>query len=118
MSILDKIEVSKRVKGKSKMTSGDEYEITATYNGNTIKFSYNDNYMNNSDKRDFLYALMSDADAYCLYSDFDDFVDEFGYDDPKQAYKAYKGCKDLYYKASTLFDEEEWDELLTELELR
>lgn len=38
-------------------------------------------------------CLLSDADCYENAQDIDDFANEFGYDKPSAAIKAYKGCE-------------------------
>ena len=82
-ALLDSVKASKTNRGKSKMTAGDKYEIKMSHNDKTIYFVFNDNINNNSDKKDWIYALLVAADAYestrtstHLY----DFCREFGYD--------------------------------------
>lgn len=110
-NILDLIQVSKENKGKSEMTSGNKYEITMSYMGKQIVFDFNDNYLNKADKMDFLYALISDSQAYSSCRDIDEFSKEFGYDKVSECIKAYNGCKEQFEKYNKLFTEQEQQEI-------
>ena len=116
--IKDLVKASKVYLGKSKQTSGNEYSVVLKYNGNSITMLFHDNYLNESGKDEFLYALLMDAMAYENCSNLADFMDEFGYgyERRKEAEKAYKACEKQYNKLHRLFTEEEIDELYNEFE--
>lgn len=116
--IKDLVKANKVCMGKSKKTSGNEYSVVLKYNGNSITMLFHDNYKNESGKDDFLYALLMDAMAYENCFNLDDFMDEFGYgyDQRKEAEKAYKACEKQYNKLHRLFTEKEIDELHNEFE--
>lgn len=115
MAILEKIRTTKSYKGKSEMTSGNAYTVRVYYNGKYCQMTFHDNIYNKSDKNDFLYSLLMDADAYNNSRDMADFADEYGYDDIRKCLKAYNGCKSQAEKVKRLFTDEEvehlWDEL-------
>ena len=116
--IKDLVKASKVYLGKSKQTSGNEYSVVLKYNGNSITMLFHDNYLNESGKDEFLYALLMDTMAYENCSSLADFMDEFGYgyERRKEAEKAYKACEKQYNKLHRLFTEEEIDELHNEFE--
>ena len=116
--IKDLVKANKVCLGKSKQTSGNEYSVVLKYNGNSITMLFHDNYKNESEKDDFLYALLMDAMAYENCFNLADFMDEFGYDyeDKDKAEKAYKACEKQYNKLHRLFTEEEIKELQNEFE--
>ena len=116
--IKDLVKASKVYLGKSKQTSGNEYSVVLKYNGNSITMLFHDNYLNESGKDEFLYALLMDAMAYENCSSLADFMDEFGYgyERRKEAEKAYKACERQYNKLHRLFTEEEIKELQNEFE--
>lgn len=95
------------------MTAGNHYEITMTRNGKTIAFDYHDNIHNKSNKKDFLFALLSDANAYeCTRNAFD-FMAEFGYTDTQKAKEIYSACRMQRNKLHKLFTSEEVEKLQT-----
>ena len=115
--MLEKIKCKKTNKGKSQMTSGNAFQITLSYNGKRCGFLFNDNYLNESNKNDFVYCLLSDADAYTSSRNFEDFCNMFGYDnDSRKALKAFNGCKKQAEKVRRLFNDEEVETLRNELE--
>lgn len=110
--ILDEIKTSKRYLGKSEMTSGNKYEVRITYKNKTIYEVFNDNYENKSDKKEFIYALLSDADAYNNARNLADFILEYGYEeDEKEAKRVYNACKRQAEKIEKLFTKDEQEEL-------
>lgn len=113
MNILNTITTTKTLKGKSTMTAGNHYEITMTRNGKTITFDYHDNIHNKSNKKDFVFALLSDATAYESTRNAFDFMAEFGYTDPQQAKEVYNACRVQRNKLYKLFTSEEIEELQT-----
>ena len=116
--IKDLVKASKVYLGKSKQTSGNEYSVVLKYNGNSITMLFHDNYLNESGKDEFLYALLMDAMAYENCSNLADFMDEFGYgyEQKKEAEKTYKACESQYKKLHRLFTEEEIKQLQDEFE--
>ena len=110
-NILDLITVDKKDLGKSDKTSGNKYEIVMAYMGAQILFYFHDNYMNKADKKDFLYALINDSQAYSSCRDIDDFASEFGYEKVSECIRAYNGCKEQYEKYNKLFNSKEQEEL-------
>ena len=113
--MLEKIKSTKSYIGKSEMTSGNEYRVTLTYNGKTIWFNFHDNVYNKSNKNDFVYALLSDAQAYEYARDINDFKDEFCYSDYNTAKRVYNGCKKQYERLNKLFSDDEICEIDNEL---
>ena len=116
MSIIEKIRTTKSYKGKSEMTSGNAYTVRVYYNGKYCQMVFHDNIYNKSDKNDFIYCLLMDADAYNNSRDLDDFADEFGYENIHECTAAYKACKAQAEKVKRLFTEQEVEELRNELE--
>ena len=119
--MLENIKCTKSYLGKSEMTSGNAYRVTLTYNGNSIWFIFNDNYLNKSNKRDFVYSLLTDAQAYKYAENVNDFADEFGYDfydraDYSKVNKIYQACKKQYDRVCKLFTSTEAEILERELE--
>ena len=115
--LLNQIKCTKTYTGKSNMTSGNSYRITLTYKGRKCSFIFNDNYLNESGKKDLVQCLLMDAEAYNNARDFEDFALEFGYNaDSIQAYKIYKACKKQAEKVSRLFTSKEIEQLFMEVE--
>ena len=114
----DLVSANKVCMGKSKETSGNEYSVVLKYNGNSITMLYHDNYKNESDKDNFLYALLLDGLAYENCYNLADFMDEFGYDydNLDKAKKAYKACERQCEKLYRLFTHEEIEQLQVEFE--
>lgn len=110
--ILDKINVTKKLIGKSEMTSGNAYRVTISYNGKRVWFIFNDNYMNDADKKELVECLWLDATAYEYNQDLGDFINEFGYnDDIKAGISAYNGCKKQYERFNKLFTKLEQNQI-------
>ena len=103
--------------GSSKMTTGNLYEIYLLHNKTykSIKFLYNDNYINICDPLNILYCLLSDANAYEETKNFYDFVCMFGYNENanklEEGKKAFEGCKENYKKLNKLLKKEEQEKL-------
>ena len=84
--------------------------------------TFHDNKRNESDKVDFLYALLMDSQCYDGYS-YEEFCKCFGYDmyeeksyypyvgKCKKSYAIYKACERQYKKLHKLFNNEEIVEL-------
>ena len=75
--IFDKVKVTKSYIGKSEMTSGNAYRVTMAYNGKRVWFVFNDNYLNESDKKDFIECLISDAFSYEYCKSLNEFIAEY-----------------------------------------
>ena len=110
--LLNTLKVKKTYLKKSNCTSGDASRITLTRNKKTVHFIYHDNYLNDSNINDFIYSLLSDAEAYeCSYN-FADFADMFGYDsDRMNAYNIYLACKKQAERLHKLFNDTEIESL-------
>ena len=113
--LLGMIKCTRKKLGKSEMTSGNAYKITLSYNGNWCSFVFNDNFMNASKKKDFLYCLYLDAMAYDQSRDVFEFAREYGYEDWQKARKPYSACKAQSVRLHKLFNQAEID-LLSEIE--
>ena len=117
--IKDLVRVNKTCMGKSTQTSGNEYSVVLKYNEKSITMLFHDNYRNESEKDDFLYALLMDAMLYEECPNLADFMRELGYDyeQRKEAQKVYRACERRQYnKLHKLFTEEEIKELQNEFE--
>lgn len=115
--IIDKVKVTKSYIGKSEMTSGNAYRVTMAYNGKRVWFVFNDNYLNESDKKDFIECLISDAFSYEYCKSLNEFITEFGYEEQvEQGIKAYNGCKKQNDRLKKLFSSREVTYLQKELE--
>lgn len=114
--LIEQIKSTKSNQGKSQMTSGNKYQVRLSYNGKSISMVFNDNYLNKSTTKDFLWALMIDAQSYENNPFYMDFCKEFGYDDVYEckAKKAFKGCQNASIKIHKLFTEEEIEQLYNE----
>ena len=106
--LLSEIKVTKTLLGKSKMTSGNAYRITLTHNCKRCSFVFNDNFKNASTLKDWLSALVCDADCYVSARDLTDFMQSYGYRDEREAKKAYNACAKNRERLNRLFtfDEE------------
>ena len=117
--LLDRVICLKKDLGKSEMTSGNAYEISVFYKRckvqRQIKFVFNDNFKNASTKRDWLYALVLDAQSYEQAHDENDFAFMFGYGPcaTKESRRIYKACKKQYKLLHWLFNEAEIEILST-----
>lgn len=113
--LLSLIKCSKIDLGKSKVTSGNAYRVTLVHGGERCSFVFNDNFKNESDKKDFLYCLFLDAQCYDNARDVWDFAREYfgGYDDMKSARKAYDACRKQYARLHRLFNKAEIELLST-----
>lgn len=113
---LNKIKCSRWSVGESHMCSGNKYRVRMSYNGRIISFYFHDNYKNDSGKKDYLYSLLLDMDAYENSGDVWEFMNEFGYKEFSYAKKIYNACKRNADKVHKLFSEREIDELRELLE--
>lgn len=78
--------------------SGDNYKITASYNGNRFQFNFWDSIANmqggkDCDLRSAIYCWASDVFVSMNASSADDIASEFGYDKPSEAIRVFKGVK-------------------------
>ena len=89
------------------MTAGDKYQVEMTHNGEKISFIFNDNINNNAGKKDFLFALLSDAVAFESSGCLQTFMWSYGYEDSDQANKIYLACEKQAEKLHKLFTDEE-----------
>lgn len=112
----DLVKATRTYMGKSEKTSGNKYKVVFKYNGQTATMIYHDNYLNNSGKNEFLYALLMDGLAFANCFNLADFTDEFGYDydNLPQAKKAFDSCAKQLVKLQRLFTEEEIEQLQEE----
>ena len=113
---LNEIKTSRYNLGKSEMCSGNKYRIRMSYNGVTVSFNYHDNYKNESGVKDYLYALLSDKNAYESTRDVNDFMLGFGYKNYNEAKRIREACKRNSEKLEKLFNSEELEEIEKELE--
>lgn len=111
MEILEKIKTTKTLLGKSQITSGNKYKVKISYNGKSVYMIFHDNFKNGSDKKDFVYSLMQDANAYRDCYNFADFMNNFNYTEEKEVQKIYNACRRQSQKFDKLFTEEEQEEL-------
>lgn len=110
-NILTEIKTTKKLLGKSQMTTGNKYQIKITYKNNSCYMIYNDNFYNSSKKEDFIYCLMLDALAYIDSNEnYNNFCEMFGYD-AGQGMAVFNGCKRQYIKYNKLFNEAEQKQL-------
>lgn len=120
--ILSKIKCTRTYLRKSEMCSGNAYKITLSYHGKRCSFVFHDNFKNQSNKRDFVYCLVLDAQAYDNTRDLYEFAREFGYlryadvgdaDAMQRARKARKACEKQSERLHRLFNDNEIDFLST-----
>lgn len=107
INFLNKIETTKTYLRKSDLTSGNTYFVTIQYNNKRIAFHYNDNIHNESNKNDFIWALLMDSNAYEFSCGLTGFMTEFDYDDETKARKIYNACKKQYNRLHKLFNANE-----------
>lgn len=98
-----------------------KYYLQLAYKDNTYNFNFFDsiyNYQNNKklDKKDALYCVLMDCQAYDNYTDIEDFADAFGYEKVKELLKAYDGCKKTSEALHNIFNNDELEQLYTEFE--
>jgi hypothetical protein len=105
------------------MCSGNKYLVTIEYNNKKVSFNFHDNYMNKSDKEEFIYCLISDSSCYESTINYDDFCSCLGYEPyeeksyypysgyNKVARAAYNGCKKQYERLHKLFTVDEIEKL-------
>lgn len=110
----DLVKASKTYVNKSEKTSGNKYRVILKYNNKSVSMTYHDNYLNESGKDEFLYALILDGITYKNCYNLAEFMYEFGYEEEKQAQKIYNSCKKQYEKMRKLFTEQEIDQLIDE----
>ena len=109
----------------SKVVSGQygyhkRYYLQLAYKNNTYNFTFSDsvyNYQNNKklDKKDALYCVLMDCQAYDNYTDIQDFADAFGYE-KKDLLKVYNGCKKTSEALHNIFNDDELEQLYTEFQ--
>lgn len=112
-NLLRAIGCDKQCLGKSEMTSGNAYKVTLYYRGHRCSFVFNDNFENKSTKKDFLYCLVLDAQAYDNVSDAWEFARAFGYEYNAETRKLYSECKKQSERLHRLFNDTEIDLLST-----
>ena len=110
-ALLESVKTHKEIKGKSKLTAGLEYIAEITHGKKFIFMAFHDNIHNKADKSDFLFALLSDANAYKYARNLGDFMAEFGYEDEEQAKEIFDACKIQYKKLKYLFTEKQIEQL-------
>lgn len=117
--LLNQIKCTKTNTGKSAMTSGNAYRITLTYKGRKCSFIFNDDYLNESDKKDFLEALLLDANHYQQSETLENFMSLYYdaninycyYREIQQYQKIFEACKKQHERLYRLFTIEEVKEL-------
>lgn len=111
------LQITKTRLYKSTMTSGDAFRVSIRNrrNGKRCWFIFNDNYRNESKEKDFLYALLSDAQAVLWCNTLESFLEEYGYlstgANVLEGIKAFKGCKQQEKRLNKLFNQDEQEEL-------
>ena len=84
------------------------FDIVIAYKGRRLKFDYQCNLgYCEPNKKDCLYAILSDSWAYEDYDDIDDFQGAFGYEKASECLRAYNGCKKAYQKVHYVFTDDE-----------
>lgn len=111
--LLGMIKCTKTYIRKSEMCSGDEFRITLTYKGKKAVFRFHDNYLNKSDKSDFIRCLLLDSEAYENARNIYDFMSDFGYENIREAKRIYKACENQSERVHRLFNEQEIQVLST-----
>ena len=81
----------------------------------TFNYQCNTNYTE-PNLLDCIYAIFSDMNAYDGCDGIQDFYDEFGYSNIKDAEKAYKACKKTAKALNRMFSKDEIIEIFKELE--
>lgn len=88
------------------------FACTIKYNKKSYKFEYQCNTTHDEPNvEDCMYALINDMTSFEYCEDAFDFMNEFGYDDPMKAKKAYKACERTSKALHRLFTNEELEEL-------
>lgn len=92
-----------------------KFDITLGYDGRTEHFDYqcNPTYCEVR-KEDFFECVLDDAYSYMNFDDIFEFMEEFGYENPKVAKKIYNGCKQNYEKLVNLLGSEDAIEVLND----
>ena len=89
----------------------NKYKVTISNQDQKYNTTFTDslyNTYNNTKSSNFeiLYCIISDAISYYYSRTLEDFIDEFGYEDEKQAKRIYDGCRRSYEGLSNLFGED------------
>lgn len=110
---MNNVKVYRSKIGKSKVTTGNAYRIKVInkVNDRVITFTYNDNYLNESSADNILYCLYLDYTAGISCEDLDDFMNEYGYKEEREANKIYKAVLKNTEKVKYCFTEEQIEEL-------
>lgn len=111
------------IKVNYKKSINQEDTFTPSHTRFDVKITYNNKYMTtqyqcntaykNAMKKDILYCVLSDSNAYEYAQDIDDFQQEFGYEKASELLKAFNGCKEANKKIHELFNGKELKELET-----
>jgi hypothetical protein len=114
---------NKRVTKKFHGSDHYAYTIVLESDGHYFKTSFHDsvyNYRANKGATEeminnAIYCIILDGDSYKANPNFNDFINEFGYDeDDKNGRKVYDGCKKTYECLCAMFTEDEIDSLYYE----
>lgn len=113
---------NKRVTKKFHGREHYSYTIVLESDGHYFKTTYHDSVYNYNHNKgateetinDAVYCIVLDADSYIANPDYNEFVNEFGYDDEKTGRKAYEACKKTFEGLSAMFTEDEVDSLYYE----
>lgn len=111
--LLSMIKCKRSYLRNSEMCSGNAYRITLSYHGKRCSFVFHDNYKNESKKKDFVYCLVLDAQAYENTRDTYEFMREFGYKSFDKARKVRNACEKQSERLHRLFNDNEIDILST-----
>ena len=101
--------------GYSSMTRGSDFLITMRHNGREESFHFHDNVNECSGLVDWLQCLILDMNAYDFTQNTNAFMQEYGYEDMKEAKKVRYQCYLTSKKLHRLFSDEELD-ILSEIE--
>lgn len=102
VDLFDRIKVSGEIVNEKRIRSGgamigmaSEWKITIMYGSRQYTFNYTNSVNNGSkkpSKKDLIYCLISDSGCFHSSRDLEDFAYNFGYENIKDAEKAYKAC--------------------------
>lgn len=112
-----KVNVTRNRAIDGRIGCGAGYRVTLANTETGYKFttSYNNSRANGErkpDVNDIIYCLLSDRSCYNSCIDFNDFVDNFGYEnDAKQAYRAFTGCQRTAVNLENLLNPEQLEQL-------
>ena len=105
----------RQIDGRNGCGAGYRVTLTNTETGYKFTTSYNNSRANGEcrpDINDIIYCLLSDRSCYNSCIDFNDFVDNFGYENnAKRAYRAFTGCQKTALDLENLLTPEQLEQL-------